>query len=261
LTLGLQESLAGRFEVIPVHHWSACESRDAYGLNFNEFLQFGGYPGSYPLISRPLRFRKYVMDSIFENVVTRDIMSFTTIKKPALFRQTFALACQYPAQEVSYNKLLGQLQDAGNVDQIKHYLDLFSQAFLLRLIFKWAKTPLSRNSSPKLLPCAPVFTTLLRADSLTSEDLGRHFEAIVGNRLCENFDSVHYWREGHCEIDFIVQDGKNLIGVEVKSKTRKNSGIETFKKLNPKASFCYIDFENYMAFEKNPPEFIRKYAF
>jgi predicted AAA+ superfamily ATPase len=260
LTLGLNESLAGRFETIPVHHWSAQESRLAYKLDFEDYLRYGGYPGSYPLRSQPTRFRKYVMDSIFENVVTRDIMSFSTIKKPALFRQTFALACQYPAQEVSYNKLLGQLQDAGNVDQIKHYLDLFSQAFLLRLIFKYGKTPLSRNSSPKILPCAPVFTTLLRQEPLSPEDKGRQFESIVGNRLCETFESVYYWRDGFFEVDFVVRDGKTLIGIEVKSKTRKSSGIEAFKKMNPKANFCYIDFENYLSFEKDPTKFLRSYA-
>lgn len=140
-----EEHLAGRFEQIPVHHWSFQESQKGFKLTFEQYLSLGGYPCSYSLISDSDRFNKYIIDSIFESVVNRDIFRFATIKKPALFRQTFILATQFPAQEVSYNKLLGQLQDAGNTDQIKHYLDLLSQAYLMRLIFKWGSSSKSRS--------------------------------------------------------------------------------------------------------------------
>jgi hypothetical protein len=261
LSQGLGESLTGRFEIIPVHHWAFAESQAAFGLDLNEYLLFGGYPGAYPLRADVSRFRKYLSDSIFETVVLRDILRYASVRKPALFRQTFILVSQLPAQEVSYNKLLGQLQEAGNVEQIKHYLDLFNQAFLLRLIFKWTGSMLTRTSSPKLLPAAPVFTSLFLKRDPTQEEKGRIFEAAVGNRLCESFESVHYWREGRDEMDFVVQSGRHFFGIEVKSKYRKAPGATAFRKAFKGSRICVVDMESYPEFERDPLSFLEAYSF
>lgn len=260
ITRGLSETLAGRFEVIPVYHWQFHESHKAFGLTFDEYLKQGGYPASYPLKDNAKRFRQYLLNSIFETVVNQDILHYATVKKPALFRQTFILACQHPSQEISYNKLLGQLQEAGNVEQIKHYLELFSQAFLLRLIFKYTKNSFSRTSSPKILPTAPVFTSLFMKSPLSHEDRGRIFESTVGNRLCETFESVYFWREGPHEVDFVVDNGKHLIGIEVKSKRRKAVSLSQFRSRFKGSKTCIIDLNNYIEFEKNPEEFLDSYA-
>ena len=260
LTAGLSESLAGRFEVISVPHWHFDESQQGFGMNWREYLKIGGYPGSYSLRKDSARFRNYMAESILEAVVSQDILRHSSVRKPALFRQTFALACQFPAQEVSYNKLLGQLQEAGNVDQIKHYLDLFSQAFLLRLIFKWSSSPVSRTSSPKLLPAAPVFTSHFLRRDLTPEEQGRVFESVVGNRLCETFESVHFWREGNLEVDFVVETENGLIGVEVKSKHRKTDGTQALKNLRKGTRICYVDFSSFPAFEKDPVGFLEEFS-
>jgi hypothetical protein len=50
------------------------------------------------------------------------------VANPALFRQAFAILCRYPAQEISYTKLRGQLQDKGNTDLIKYYIELYAGA-------------------------------------------------------------------------------------------------------------------------------------
>jgi predicted AAA+ superfamily ATPase len=259
LTQGASDSLAGRFEAIPVHHWNFQESKAAFDLSFENYLQYGGYPAAYTLLKDPLRMRKYLLDSIFESVVNRDIFRFITIKKPALFRQTFVLVSQYPAKEISYNKLLGQLQDAGNVDQVKHYLDLYSQAFLIRLIFNFSGTK-HRTSSPKILPSAPVFTQLFLDRPLTLEEKGALFESLVGCRLSEHFENVFYWRNGNYEVDFVVKLKGETIGIEVKTKKRKASGLLSFKKTNAQVRTIIIDVENYEKFEDNPIAFIDKFA-
>ncbi len=260
LSQGLSESLAGRFEIISAPHWSYKESQVGFKIGFDNYLKSGGYPAAYSLLKDPSRFKKYMLDAVFETVVSRDIFHYATIKKPALFRQTFILASQYPAQEVSYNKLLGQLQEAGNVDQIKHYLDLFTQAFLLKLVFKYSKSPLSRLSSPKIISCAPVFNSLFLKRELTPEEKGRVFESVVGSQLCEHFDSVYYWRDGRYEVDYIVETDGVLYAVEVKTKTRKSSGYLVFKKSHANAKFCMIDFENFQEFEKSAIDFLKKYS-
>src|SRR5207245_412775 len=47
---GLGESLAGRFEVIPIPHWSFEECRDAFDWTLEQYIYFGGYPGAARLI-------------------------------------------------------------------------------------------------------------------------------------------------------------------------------------------------------------------
>jgi predicted AAA+ superfamily ATPase len=260
ITQGLNDSLAGRFEVIPVHHWGFHESKKAFGLSLEQYLTYGGYPGSYHFIKDENRFKRYVLDSIFETVVSRDILRYVTVKKPALFRQTFVMTSQFPAQEISYNKLLGQLQDAGNVDQIKNYLDLFSKAFLLKLVFKWSKSNLSRTSSPKIVPMAPVFHALFIKRKMNSEDLGRAFEGVVGKVLLEKFESVYFWRDGNEEVDYVVEYGKVLFAIEVKSKKRNASGLTVFRQKFNQAKSCMIDFENYESFELDPIAFLNRHA-
>src|SRR6266849_9386105 len=46
---GLTESLAGRFEILHLPHWSFTEMRAAFGFSLEEYIYFGGYPGAASL--------------------------------------------------------------------------------------------------------------------------------------------------------------------------------------------------------------------
>jgi predicted AAA+ superfamily ATPase len=261
LTLGLSESLSGRFEMIPCYHWSYHESKHGFKLSFEQYHKMGGYPGSYPLIKDEHRFKSYIINSIFETSVQNDILRFAHVKKPALFRQTFQMICQFPAQVVSYNKLLGQLQDLGNVDQVKYYLDLYAQAYFINLIPKWTRSPLSRATSPKIIIGANVFPFFLSENqNHTEEFLGHLFENLVGNQLCQAFETVYYWAEGAFELDFIVLNKGTIYGIEVKSQRRKAKSLIQFRKKFHEAYTCIITLENYLEFEQNPMNFMTQYS-
>ena len=49
LQKGLSESLAGRYEIIPAHHWNLAECHEAFGWDLDTFLAFGGYPAAADL--------------------------------------------------------------------------------------------------------------------------------------------------------------------------------------------------------------------
>ena len=117
---GLTESLAGRFELIPVPHWSFAEMRDGFGWDLNRFLYFRGYPGAAALVRQQQRWRRYIVDRLIETALSRDILLLTRVDKPALLRQLFQLGCDFSGQILSYNKMLGQLQDAGNTTTLAH---------------------------------------------------------------------------------------------------------------------------------------------
>ncbi len=134
----LTESLAGRFEVLHLPHWSYLETHEAFGVSLGEFLYFGGYPGAAPLIGEPARWRRYLLDALIEMTIARDVLLMTRVDKPALLRRLFELGCRYSGQVLSYTKMLGQLHDAGNATTLAHYLELLSGAGMLTGISKYA---------------------------------------------------------------------------------------------------------------------------
>jgi len=259
---GLKESLAGRYETLPVYHWSAAES-DELGVPFEEYLIHGGYPGSYRLMKRAHRWQAYMRDAILENVLNRDIFRLRPLSKPILFRQFIEIIRAYPCQEISYNKLLGQLQDQGNVELVKHYLFLLECAFLYRGLEKYSrKEHLKKGSSPKILPLCPALCTY--AGSLKTwaepENSGRLFEVLVGAILNQLSGRLYYWRERNDEVDF-VYEGDHTFAIEVKSgKKRHAGGLTVFVERYPDAIPVVIDRDRYPRFEANPEGFLNLMA-
>jgi len=238
---GLNESLAGRFELIRISHWSFKECRDCFGWSLDKFIFFGGYPGAAVLIDDEKRWAQYVRDSLIETAISKDILLLNPVGKPALLRQLFVLACEYAGQILSYQKLLGQLTDAGNTTTLAHYQTLLESAFLIKGLQKWSGGALRRrSSSPKWLPLNTALTTALTNKSFREwrsnpEIWGRLVEAAVGAYLVNEASrlnlEVYYWRQGNYEVDFIVAKAKNLTAIEVKSGKRRMafSGIEKFR--------------------------------
>lgn len=224
---GLTESLAGRFETISLSHWSYAEMQEAFGWTVEQFVFYGGYPGAAPLISEPERWTRYIVDSLIETSISRDVLLLTRVDKPALLRRLFELACRYSGQVLSYTKMLGQLQDAGNTTTLAHYLDLLAGAGMVRSVPKFAgDVARSRGSSPKL---QVLNTALMTATSgLTFDEArsdreywGRLVESAAGAHLANaelrGECVLHYWREGNREVDFVVQAGRRVTAIEVKS--------------------------------------------
>lgn len=232
---GLGESLAGRFELIRFPHWSFAEMRDAFGWELSTYLFFGGYPGAALLVEDESRWRDYVLDSLVETSISRDVLLMTRVDKPALLRQLFRLACDYSGQVLSYNKMLGQLQDAGNTTTLAHYLELLGGAGLVAGIPKFSGSRVrQRGSSPKLLVLNNALMSATSGssyrDAQQNADLwGRLVESAVGAHLHTNAD-LYYWREGNVEADWVVRRGQDVVAFEVTSGRRKNSlpGLAAF---------------------------------
>lgn len=228
---GLSESLAGRFELIRAPHWSFTEMRDAFGFSLDQFVYFGGYPGAADLVEDEQRWAAYVLDSIVETTISRDLLLLTRVDKPALLRSLFRLVCDYSSQIVSYQKLTGQLQDAGNTTTLAHYLDLLTASGLATGLEKYASGKVrQRRSTPKLLA---LDTALVSATSgrtfeesrTDSSHWGRLVETAVGAHLYATRDpraEILYWRERGKEVDFVVQRGEQLTAIEVKTGRRRD---------------------------------------
>ena len=138
LKRGMTESLAGRFELIRLGHWSLQEMRDAFGVTLDQYIYFGGYPGPAGMIDNEKRWRKYIKDSLVAPAIEKDVIMTSNIYKPALMKQLFELGCGYSAEILSLTKLMGQLQDAGNVTTLAAYLDILDECALLTGLQKYA---------------------------------------------------------------------------------------------------------------------------
>lgn len=252
LQSGLTESLAGRFEIINIPHWSFTECQAAFGLTVDEFVFFGGYPGALPFKDDWVRFKAYIKDSLIETVVSKDILMMTTVKKPALLRRVFDIGCVYASQILSYQKMMGQLQDAGNITTLEHYLGLLGQAGLLTSIDKYAGEKVrQRASSPKLMPLDSALFSVCMGKSFDAayhdhELWGRFVETAVGAHLLntsKNDDvDVFYWREGNFEVDFVLRKNDILIPIEVKSSSKNLvlNGMDRFATKFPCAQMLLV---------------------
>jgi len=244
---GLTESLAGRFELIRVPHWSYTEMQEAFGFSLEQYIYYGGYPGAAGLVSRETRWKNYILQSIVAPAIEKDVLMTKRIHKPALLNQLFRLGATYSAELVSYTKLLGQLQDAGNTTTLAGYLTTLGEAELLCGLQKYASAPIRRIQS---VPKFQVFNNALlsafsdyRFDTaqLDSQRWGRWVESAVGAHLVnyaeEQNYSVFYWRERDDEVDFILRRGVDeVVAIEVKSGNRSdNQGLYVFdKQFHPK---------------------------
>ncbi|MDR0973147.1 MAG: ATP-binding protein [Prevotellaceae bacterium] len=236
---GLTESLAGRFETLHLGHWSFAEMEAAFGWSIEQYIYFGGYPGSAILINDEERWKSYIKDSLIETSISKDILMLTRVDKPSLLKRLFELGCLYSGQILSYTKITGQLQDAGNTTTLANYLKLLTDCGLLGGLEKYGGSVIrQRSSSPKF----QVYNNAL----LTSQDnetyldilvnpkrWGRLVESSVGAHLLNHSISerynVYYWREGNYEVDYILQRGDQIIGLEVKSgDSAGHAGMKIF---------------------------------
>ncbi len=224
---GLSESLAGRFEIIPVTHWSFNEMRDAFDWDIERYIFFGGYPGSASLIKDFGRWSRYIIDSLIETTISRDILLMKRVDKPSLLRRLFELGCHYSGQVLSYQKMLGQLQDAGNTTTLAHYLQLLEGAGLLTGLQKYAGQKVrQRASSPKFVVMNTALMTAINQinfkQAKSERDYwGRLVESAIGASLINATRGtdikLFYWRSQNREVDFVLCRHKTVVAIEVKS--------------------------------------------
>lgn len=256
LKKGLTESLAGRYELIRMPHWSLQEMRDAFGITLDEYIYFGGYPGPVHMIKDERRWRKYIKDSLVAPAIEKDVIMTSNIYKPALMKQLFELGCSYSAEILSLTKLMGQMQDAGNVTTLAGYLEILDECALLTALQKYANDEArKRGSIPKYQVYNNALLTAYKGrgfvtDRTDTKAWGRWVESAVGAHLLSMADElgydVYYWREPSRnknekdkEVDFIIDNGGEVTAIEVKSGRRgMNAGLPDFvEAFKPKRSY------------------------
>lgn len=236
---GLNESLAGRFELTIMPHWTYPEMRDSFGWTPEQFVYFGAYPGAAFMIEDENRWAAYIRESLVETSISKDILMLTRVDKPALLRRLFELGCSYSGQIVALTKILGSLQDKGNTTTLSHYLVLLQQAGLLAGLEKFSPDAARRRAAP---PKFQVYNNALmsamsgisfRQAQQEHALWGRWVESALGAQLLNQVLTaplkLHYWREGDLEVDFVLSSRTESAAIEVKSQpVHRSKGLEAF---------------------------------
>lgn len=242
LEKGQSESLKGRFEVIKMPNWSYPEMKEAFGLTLDEYIYYGGYPGSADFLKDEDRWRNYIHSAIVDATINNDILVDTPISKPALLRQTFELSACYSGKILSLTKMIGQLQDAGNTTTISGYLDLLDKSGMVCALQKFAMDQARRRASiPKYQVYNNALLSLYDDNSFAAARLnptrwGHYVESAVGAHILNesyvhNF-KVYYWRDGNYEVDFVLVKNGRVVAIEVKSNDEvMNDGLLRFEQL------------------------------
>ena len=269
---GLTESLAGRFELMNITHWSFNEMRDAFGWNIDQYIYFGGYPGSASLISDEERWRDYIRESLVETTISKDILIMTRVDKPMLLRRLFDIGCKYSSQILSLTKIQGELQESGNLTTLSGYLTLLGEAGLLTGLEKYAADIIrKRASKPKFQTYNNALLTAGQNKSFDelrndAKEWGRFAESAVGAHLInsgiKNKFNVYYWNQGSFEVDYVIEKGNEIVAIEVKSgKDSTNKGMSVFnEEFNPQSLYTIgtngIPFEQFLSM--NPADLFKK---
>lgn len=264
---GLTESLAGRFELIRLSHWTYTEMKDCFGWTLPQYVYYGGYPGAAQYINNENRWRGYVRDSLVEPSISKDVLMSTKVLKPHLLRQLFEIGSAYSGELLSLTKVAAQLQDAGNVTTLALYLHLLDECGLLCGLQKYAEdTARKYNSIPKFQVHNSALRNVYANESLeeviTNPKLwGRYMESAVGaylvsqSQICDY--KVYYWRDSKDEVDFVLVRRQQKVAIEVKSGRRTaNAGLPKFTKtFHPHRALVVgsggLSFEEFLSMDLN----------
>jgi len=229
LGAGSRESLAGRFERITLTHWSALSLAEVFHMSSRDavdtLVRTGAYPGAFGYRDDLARWSAYVRDAIVEPAIGRDILALAAVRKPALLRQVFAVSASSPAQILSLQKIQGQLQEAGALETIAHYLALLEEAFLVAPVAKYSPRPARRRAAPpKLVTLSNAFLAVIDPRGIPDRDREpARFGAWVENACLAHAwnvgQQVSYWREEPLEVDAVLEGSWGKWVIEVKTGT------------------------------------------
>lgn len=197
LTHSGRESLAGRFFPIYVPHWSYPETKEAFGSSIEEFSLFGGYPKAMEFANDREKWIEYIGGSIINPIIDVDIFLQGNFKKIENLRRAFRVLCQEANVEINYTKLLQEIQQSGNTDIVKRYLEGYYDSFLLSQIslIDDNGNEDSRGTSKIMINCPAVFTFGRSSFEGVKKDRVRFHQAVASELKRIPNNSFGYWQK------------------------------------------------------------------
>ena len=216
------------------------EDRIVVKRRFNEFLEKGGFPET---ISCKSIQQREILQSYFDDIIYRDIISRYNIRNPLIFKNLALFCISNIAKMYTYNSLrrLFASYSSLSTDAIINYISYLEDAFLLFSVRHYDESLKQQMSKPRKLYC--IDTGMINAVSFKlSSDTGRLYENIVFIQLLRSGKEIYYWQDQKgIEVDFVTKEGlkpirliqvcSNLSDPETKNREVKGllAGMRHFK--------------------------------
>lgn len=269
----LADSLAGRMEIIHLRPLARCEitgqkptfidqlfsadfgsdsNQNAYprlGESLADILCQGGYPAAIARDSakrRTVWYRDYIA-----TIIQRDVQDVASIRNLDVLPRLLTLAASQTARLFNATDLASPF--ALSRPTIREYLTVLEQIFLIEQLQPWHANRLSRLiKTPKLhLTDTGLACALLGVNSQTlwqdKSLLGQLLETFIYQELRkyagwhnEPLNFYHFRNKDMIEVDIIVEQGRQLAGIEIKAAATVTQG--DFKGLKKLQDLCGEQF-------------------
>lgn len=200
--------LTGRHLTVELFPFDLVERRLLHPCaTLADHLRDGGFPEPLALQDGDLLRRQYVRD-----IVERDIRERLSARSSRPILQVLSMVYEAAGSELSARRVAGAAGLA--IDTAGAYLDACEAAYLLFSVPFFAYS--ERKRAHRNRKFYPVDTALRRlVVQPSSDDRGKSLECATHLVLRRRYGQVFYWRGEGGEVDFVVQDGKRLVPVQV----------------------------------------------
>ena len=185
-------------------------------LSWKDIVQTGGFPRA---VAAPRDQRLRVLDNYVEIFSTRDARELVAVESPGRLEDFVRLTAAWTGQELNLSGLARDL--AMPVSTARRWLQVLERSYLIELV-----PPYSRNASQRVIKAPKLYAVdpaLALAAARETEPTGFHLETMIANDLLVWRDSqarrdLHHWRlNSGQEVDFVLEEDRQLIPVEVKA--------------------------------------------
>jgi len=195
--------------------------------HFEEYLKFGGYPEVVK--TNNLEAKQIILKNIYDTYITKDIVELLRMGDVSCFRTVVVLLANTIGGLINYNSLAAD--GKSYFRQIKYFLSVLEETFVVRILrpfFLNITTELKKNPRIYFVDTGLRNYIINNFNELSlRQDAGKLVENVTLSELCQKSDySVKYWRTvGKAEVDFILDNRKTVIPVEVKYSRLKSPEI------------------------------------
>lgn len=222
-----------------------------YKFDLQNILQGVLIYGTYPHLLKNANDERYLYNFV-DSLIFKDILELNLIENKKLAKDLLKILAFQIGNLINYSELANNL----NADQrtIKRYIEIFEQSFIIFRLYPYTKQ--KRDEIRKMAKIYFYDTGIRNAligdfsEINVRVDKGALFENFIISELIkqasylENKAKFYYWRTKQgSEIDVVVESGHNLIGVELKYKTRVLN--QAFKNRYPAAKLKLITASNF----------------
>ena len=190
-------------------------------LDWKIVVQSGGFPRA---VAAPPGQRARLLDDYVEIFSNRDARELIAVDSPERLEAFVRLTAAWTGQELNVSGIARDLSMP--VSTVRRWLEVLRKSYLIELIPSYSRNPSQRViRAPKMYAIDPA---LALAAARETDPSGFHLETLIANDLLVWRDAdpsrdLHHWRlSSGQEVDFILEESRQLVPVEIKASRTAN---------------------------------------